>query len=479
MTSVGFKRARIVRSSWLSEGGRRLDCNPYMSGALEARDTLKALDAQKDLLGSLTCGYAGGLYNGPMFRRNFVDSPEHGVPFISTGSMIQADLSNLPYLSKRDAYSSKLSYLKIEPGMILVSCSGTIGRMSFVRSDMGNMWSSQDVMKICPDREKIAPGYLYSFLSCKYGVPLIVSGTYGAIIQHIEPEHIRSLPVPRLPDVEAKADHLMSRSNEAFCKYQSLINSARAQVLSEIGLSDPTTEEWMENPIRIGWGTLNLSSESVRAYNYDPRALRYTEHLLNQEYSALGALCDPSHFKGHIVFKRIESDPEYGYRLVGQREAFQIKPEGRWISRKSVQGLGLVVPKGTVLIPSHGTLGEFELYCRAVFVTAKTSQYAFSGDFYRCIPLNGAIRGGYLYAFLSTRLAFRLLRSMSTGGKQQYQHPSLLARMPIPRLDRVLENEIADKVDAAADFFDLALTLEDDARLLVEEAIEACAKWQK
>jgi type I restriction enzyme S subunit len=393
--------------------------------------------------------------------------------------MIQADLSNLPFLCKRDAYSRKLSYLKLESGMTLISCSGTIGRMSFVRPDMANMWSSQDVMKICPDREKIAPGYLYAFLSSKYGVPLVISGTYGAIIQHIEPDHIRNLPVPRLREIEVKADDLMSRSSEAFCKYQSLIDAARARVLKEIGLRDKTTQEWLEDTARLGWGELTLSSESLRAYNYDPRAALYTVHLLKNEYSILGSLCEQAHFKGHIVFKRIETDPEYGYRLVGQREAFQIKPEGRWISRKSVQGLGLVVPKGTVLIPSHGTLGEFELYCRAVFVTNKTAEYAFSGDFYRCIPIEGKIRGGYLYAFLSTRVAFRLLRSMSTGGKQQYQHPSLLARMPIPRLDQQLEDKIADMIDEAAEHFDLALTLEDEARLLVEQAIEACAKWQK
>ena len=41
MTVANFKNARGVRSAWLEEGGRRLDCNPYMSGALEARDALE------------------------------------------------------------------------------------------------------------------------------------------------------------------------------------------------------------------------------------------------------------------------------------------------------------------------------------------------------------------------------------------------------------------------------------------------------
>jgi len=62
---------------------------------------------------------------------------------------------------------------------------------------MDGIWSSQDVLKVVPVPDRIPPGYLYAFLSSRYGVPLVVSGTYGAIIQHIEPEHIADLPVPR------------------------------------------------------------------------------------------------------------------------------------------------------------------------------------------------------------------------------------------------------------------------------------------
>ncbi len=177
MKFESFKNARVVRSSWLEEGGRRLDCNPYMSGALEARDTLKSLDAPKEPLKSLTAGYAGGIYNGPMFRRNYVESPEYGVPFITSGTMLLADFSNLPLLRKSDAQSPRLSYLELKPGMTLISCSGTIGRMTYARPDMDGMWSSQDVLKVVPDASRIPPGYLYAFLSSKYGVPLVVSGT--------------------------------------------------------------------------------------------------------------------------------------------------------------------------------------------------------------------------------------------------------------------------------------------------------------
>jgi hypothetical protein len=469
MTFASFKNARIVRSSWLEEGGRRLDCNPYMSGALEARDLLHRLKAPISRLADLTTG----IFDSGRESRQWVDDPKHGVAYMGTSSIGYADLSILPMISKRQVANNPR--LTLQLGSSLITRSGTVGKMAYVRPEMVGMTCSEDVLRVVPNEELISPGYLYAFLSSKFGVPLVVSGTYGAIIQHIEPEHIRDLPVPRLGETENTVNSLLLRSADLLTKYASLIKTSRLAVLKNIGLKDPNSLEWYENPQRLGWTETGLSSESLRAFNYDRRAKFYLDKLFKIDHSPLKELCEADHFKGHIVFKRIESSPEHGYKLLGQREAFQMRPEGRWISRTSVKGLGLIVPPGTVLIPSHGTLGEFELYCRAVYVTNRTSQNAYSGDFYRCIPLKGKIRGGYLYAFLSTKIAFHLLRSMSTGGKQQYQHPAMLARLPIPRLGQELEDEIADMVDEASAQYDLALQLEDEARVLVENAIEANA----
>ena len=190
-------KTKAVPSGWLERDGRRLDCGPYMSGALEAKVLLASIRARKDKLPDLTSGYNGGIYNGPQFKRNYVESAEHGVRFLTGGDVMRADLSDLPFLRRRDAKSPKLSHLRISAGMTLISCSGTIGRMSFARADMDGIWSSQDVMKIVPDPAKVYPGYLYAYLSSKFGVPLVVNGTYGAIIQHIEPEHLADISVPR------------------------------------------------------------------------------------------------------------------------------------------------------------------------------------------------------------------------------------------------------------------------------------------
>lgn len=81
--------------------------------------------------------------------------------------------------------------------------------MAYARADMDGVWSNQDIMKVSPDPDLIKPGYLYAYLCSRFGVPLIISGTYGAIIQHIEPQHIADLPVPRLGAVEDQAYELI------------------------------------------------------------------------------------------------------------------------------------------------------------------------------------------------------------------------------------------------------------------------------
>ena len=100
-------KTKSIPSRWLSETGRRLDPGPYLSGSIEAKELLKRLPIKNQPLRDLTKGHDGGIYNGPQFSRNYVDSAEHGVPFLGSGSMLLADLSNLPFLRRRDAESAK------------------------------------------------------------------------------------------------------------------------------------------------------------------------------------------------------------------------------------------------------------------------------------------------------------------------------------------------------------------------------------
>src|SRR5581483_9054640 len=94
-------RAKAVPSGWLGRDGRRLDCGPYMSGALEAKVLIGRLKVRKEALRDVTANGMAGIFNGPRFARCYVDDAAYGVPFLGSTDILSADLTNLPRLSRK------------------------------------------------------------------------------------------------------------------------------------------------------------------------------------------------------------------------------------------------------------------------------------------------------------------------------------------------------------------------------------------
>ena len=94
-------KVKSIPSRWLAEDGRRLDCGPYMSGAREAKDKLVRLPVRKDPLQALTAGGMAGIINAGRIKRQWVNDPAYGVPFLSSTDILQADLSWLSLISKK------------------------------------------------------------------------------------------------------------------------------------------------------------------------------------------------------------------------------------------------------------------------------------------------------------------------------------------------------------------------------------------
>jgi hypothetical protein len=464
-----------VMASWLREQGFRLDAPPFLSGAIEARKLLERLPVKKELLASLTKGYNGGIYNGPMFRRNYVTDPEYGVPFLTSSGILLADLSTLPLLSKKDAMSSRLSYLQIREGMTLISCSGAIGRMAYTRPEMDGLWSSQDVLKVVPNPDRILPGYLYAFLSSKFGESLVVGGTYGAIIQHIEPHHIADLPVPRLGEgIETRVHRLIQEAAALRSRFQAELETATCEFFEAAGLPDLYQIRWHSQLRDLAFIVHDLNTTSLRALNFAPRFTNIVEKLQSVPYKTLGEICIHGQLSSGVRFKRIDCDPAHGVKLIGQRQAFWLRPEGRWISPRHAPP-GVFVTDETIMVAAQGTLGENEVFCQPILVTGRWLDFAYTQHFLRILSGEPTFPGAFLFAFLRSEAVFRCFRSMSIGSKQQDLHPALIARFPVPTCSPDGRTRIAERVRHAFRMRDDADSKEDQALALLESAIEEAA----
>lgn len=466
-------KVKCIPSSWISRDGLRLDCNPYMAGALEARIKLEELTYPKQNLADLCEGGHSGLVNPGRITRKWVIAPEYGVPFLTSTSILQSDLSSLRYISKRAVAENPK--LLIREGYTLITRAGSIGRMSYARPDMDGMACTEDVLRVIPDQEKIPSGYLNAFLGSKYGVPLVTSGTYGAIIQHIEPEHIAGLPVPRLGEaLEKQIDQLIQLAACLRAEAQSLLSRATALFLEGAGLEDQTPSRWHSGGPELGFESQIGISHSLRACNYSPRVSRLVDKLKMGKNRTLGDICAKGYLGTGARFKRIDCDQELGVCLIGQRQGFWMRPEGRWISTARAPQ-GIFARDETVMIASSGTLGEYEMYCRPLFVSGRWLKHAYTQHFLRIVSGDKSVSGAYLFAFLRSELAFRCLRSMSTGSKQQEIHRDLVSELPVPILESKVREEIEAMVRASYQRRDNAEISEDKAVALIERTIEGAA----
>ncbi|MBE4771292.1 methylation-associated defense system restriction endonuclease subunit S MAD5 [Streptomyces caniscabiei] len=461
-----------VESDWFMDQGLRLDASPYVAGSMKTKKMLEQLP-RTESLASLTAGRNGGIFNGPMFRRVYLTDPEHSVPFLGTKDMMAADLTGLPRLRKSDAESSTLSYLQLKPGMTLISCSGfNAGRRAYVRPDMSDCWSSQDTLKVEPNPEKIKSGYLYAFLLSKFGESLVRGSVYGSAVKHIEPHHIAGLPVPRLEaELEGRIHDLVEECAQLRAEFQSSSVSATKDLFTSVGLPELIDVRWHQQERDLGFEVPSVGATSLRALNFAPRARQLAEKLGSVSSSKLGDICSGGQLSRGARFSRVDSDPDNGVQLVGQRQAFWLRPEGRWIG-KSGTPTQVFAQDETILIAAQGTLGENEVYCRPILTTGSWLKYAYSEHFLRVVSGDPEISGAYLFAFFRSEAAFRLLRSLSAGGKQQDIHEHLRAAIPVPLAPLADRKRIAATVRHAYKCRDEADALEDQALALLTTAIE-------
>ena len=350
-------KEKRVPSAWLEQQGRRLDCGPYLSGAIEVKLFLKDLPVGCADLRELTRGHDGGIYKGPLFSRNYVSDPAYGVPFLSSSSMLHAEFAYSYLLRRKDAASARLAPMRIEEGMTLVVRSGTIGRMAYARAEMDGMWSSEHVLKVVPEPDLVRPGYLYAFLSSRFGVPLVVGETYGAIVQHIEPGHIAKLPVPLAPEaVQDDAHRLVTEAAELRTSASAELRAVVREIEEAAGLP----------PLDIRYASARPDTSLVKASalrgrmdglfhsSYHLEALARLERLPEDRRTTVGALA--SRVFWPPMFKRIRvEDPRYGVPFFGTAALMRADPDASYLLSRRTSGFNdLFVDETTVLMPASG-----------------------------------------------------------------------------------------------------------------------------
>ncbi|QEF98883.1 hypothetical protein Mal15_29410 [Stieleria maiorica] len=433
---------------------RRLNANSFLSEDQELLDALEMWPGEKRSVGDIA-----KTFRGPIFKRNYVNNPDYGFPYVSAADMDRSDYFGSRLISR--SQGDVLDQLRLSAEMIIVTCSGmNLGWSMLCRKDLDGVIGSHDLIRVIADNSEYR-GYLGAFLASRLGWYSVRQSISGGSVKHIEPPDVDRLQIPwPATSVRQEISKAYLQAAELRAQSTSLIHQATNAVFASVGLRDLDEGNWFGQGRELGF-VGNVRQRTLRAWNLSEKARSVAANINSCGASPLLSLVSRGTLRKGPGFKRIPVDEGFGVHLIGQRQLFRFRPRPKHIAKRGVPDSAFCSP-GTTLIAARGTFGEAETFGRAQYVSDLTSDWLFSNDILRVVPKDESLCG-WLYAFMRSRSAFRLIRSVATGSKQQDLHPEGLAEIPVPKGSKSDMEQVNDLITQAFALRDAAYRKETDA----------------
>lgn len=402
------------------------------------------------------------IFIGNRAKRVYVNSPQYGIPFLSSSDILKGDLEHVKLASKK--YTPEIGRMLLQKGWILISRSGTIGNCAFANAKHAQKLASEHVIRLVPNNI-LRGGLVYAYLASKYGHSLLTQGTFGAVIQHIEPDFVGSLPIPQFPDsFQKEVDDLMQKASKLREEAADALEEAVAQFdkLFPIQFKEKSIGKVSSKEILT---SINIRFEGAFHISEGKDIDEYIKE--HYEWKSLGEVC--SSISRPDIFKRYYV--KNGITFLGGADIFLATPDSeKCLSRAKTDNIeALTIKEGTILLPRSGTIGN------VAWAHAGHAQKLASEHVIRLVP-NDILRAGYVYAFLASKYGKKLIQRYIFGSVIQHVEPPHLRLIPIPVIDDNAMNDIHNKVTVYSSSMGEAMEQESKAIRMVEQEIE---KWNK
>lgn len=209
------------------------------------------------------------VFHPPRFPRTYVDEA-YGVPFLQGSHLPHLRPYDLKYISKT-VNEKQAKQCLLEPNWILVTRSGTIGRLGLVPKQATEWAASEHMIRIVAEKDVGHPGYIMAFLATPYGQHQLKAKIYGAVVDELTEADTEAVWMPKAPyEVQEK---IGSKVVEAYEKKE-LANQIEAKAIRELerilegkGMEEETTQPTEQQDIepQIEW-----AFEPTLGYEIEP-----------------------------------------------------------------------------------------------------------------------------------------------------------------------------------------------------------------
>jgi hypothetical protein len=441
-------------------GDRRMEAENYLAGGYGLR---LAIEAQKD--GWEPMERLAKVWQ-PSRLKGIQVSSEYGTPFLAATQVY--DLRPVPRkwlsLERTDGAAERF----VTEGMILVTCSGSVGRATLAHKPHERVFISHDLLRVEPQRPEWW-GWLYAFLRAPQTRGMMTAARYGHMIKHLEVSHLNALPMPLLRDellarFQGGAEKMLAMRRRAF----DLTIEAERLYIENF----PTLQN--ENDDQIGFTILASAMFGGRrrldGSCHVPSVKRIVAafHRDAKEVVPLSSVVKRVFVPGR--FKHIYGDG--GTPYLDSADILEVNPDiGKLVlSLNHEEQEEYRVTPGWILIPCSGQV--YGNIGHAVLATEWHVGKVLSNHILRVCPRD-SIRSGYLQCVLGhLKVGRPHLVRLAFGSSVPEIAAEDVATVAVPRLSRDIENHLADMMEESAKARgiadDLEKTLASDAENLID-----------
>ena len=434
--------------------GCRFDAPVHLSEGVSAKRLMQSCPYKLLTIGDVS----KRVWHAGRWRRVYVNNPKNGVILLGSSAILKSDLSKEKMISIK--YTEDKEDKALKKGWTLISCSGTIGNCAFANAQHAEKLASQDVIRVNPNNI-LREGVVYAFLASKYGYSMLTQGTFGSVIQHIEPENVEAIPIPQFPDsFQKEVDDLMQESARLREEAMDALEEAVRYFDEKYSIKEEFTKcfSLKLSQLKLGIAAYNNNLEVDEFIN------KYSNNSIRLKDITTKIFAPP-------MFKHIYLDKDNGYPFITGSELTQFKLlYYRWLSPRGVKDINdYTVSKGTLLLYKSGTTDGGIL--GNVFIADNKLDGCCLSDHVIRIVFKDEKKAYWAFAFLKSKGAIKMLQRLATGTMIPFITPERISELQIPSPDDNYDR-IVSLVDKYIEMNSQSKENETKAISMVEQEIE-------
>ncbi len=439
----------------------------FNAGYFLNEDALNSFKLEINPQNCIELSELANVFNPPIFKRQFCQPSERAINYCQSSDVTNALEGSDVYINKKQA--EKVGSV-VKKNQILVTGFGTIGNTRLVNELSEGISYANNVCRIESNR-KFPYGYLYAFMTSKFGRSQLNKNASGSVVRYIEAPGIKRTLVPILPEEKQQQIHqLIVDSANLRVEANKLLKEAVELIESNLGVKIST-------PIN----KFNSKKVSVKSlFDSDQKRLDSPVYITdssnylnsNFKFSSIDELGFNVYRPG--IFKRIKVDKDNGIPYIKGSDLNKSNPFNNceFLSKTKTPFINeMILKEDQILFTCAGSIGEVKLITKEFVDNPAIG----SQDIIRIENKDNSMPIEFLFAYLKTKFSCDYIQSIKYGSVIERVEPFHVQSIPIQNLPDDLIKKVKVLIDNYKQSFYTSFYKENQAINLIENEIDA---WQ-